>query len=160
MKVFFWNCRGFINSNTQRIFSQYCRQYKPGLLCIIEHMVHFQSSSSRFWSFLGLFFIAANNISLPSIWILGNSLTLVSLWIHFHQQRVTLNFYFQNKVHRITFVYGNVWSHKRVELWHDLLNLATSAPNYWLAIGDFNAILGSYEKMGRSPAIRSYNEFH
>ena len=60
---------------------------------------------------------------------------------------------------RISFLYGSVWCNKRVDLWNDLTNLAPSAPNCWVSLGDFNVFLRSHKKIGRGHAVRPCRDF-
>ena len=39
-----------------------------------------------------------------------------------------------------------------MELWTDLTHC-------WVALGDFNVVLGSHEKMGRAPMVYLYKDF-
>ncbi|KAK3205108.1 hypothetical protein Dsin_019154 [Dipteronia sinensis] len=57
------------------------------------------------------------------------------------------------------FVFLNLKSARR-HLWDDMLSLSSSVSSHWLAIGDFNAVIGAHEKSGGViPSVVSCNEF-
>ena len=117
MKLFYWNCRGMGNANTQRTFASFCRQYSPDYVCLVEPLVIFSSVSSSFWDRLDLTFMASNSLSLPSIWVLRKRSAPSPVSLHVHEQHITVDIPFANALHRISFIYGSIWRNHRLSLW-------------------------------------------
>ena len=58
-------------------------------------------------------------------------------------------------------IYASPYLHKRLQLWHHLESLALDFKFPWLAMGDFNELLNSLDKLGGRPLILSrVHAFH
>ena len=65
-------------------------------------------------------------------------------------QEITLDFGSSQNFYRISFIYASVNMGTRRKLWQRLHNLCPPTTP-WLLLGDFNAILGSHERVGGKP---------
>ncbi|KAM1823097.1 hypothetical protein ACFX14_025043 [Malus domestica] len=61
---------------------------------------------------------------------------------------VTVRCTFDHIPSQFTFVYASTSPIKRRDLWADFISLRPQTQVPWMAIGDFNAILGAHEQMG------------
>ena len=98
MKLFYWNCRGIGNLNTQYIFASFFCQYSPNFLYLVEPMVEFASIPFAFFNRLDLSLIALNDRVLPSIWVFGRSSTLAPSSIFIHDQHITFDVLLNNSL--------------------------------------------------------------
>ncbi|XP_055962061.1 uncharacterized protein LOC130015619 [Mercurialis annua] len=160
MNVMFWNCRGIGNPNTRRTLYNNCLGLSLDFLCLAEPKVPFNSIPSSYWRSLGLVRIFGNLDSVSSLWVLASDTIASQFSIIQDDQCVSVDFSFDNVMHRITFVYAKTLAYSRRTLWTDLRQLNFSSPDLWFVIGDFNAVFGAHEKMGgRPPNIQSCSEF-
>ncbi|KAM2909038.1 hypothetical protein COP2_048488 [Malus domestica] len=75
-------------------------------------------------------------------------------------QQVTFQTSFEGVLSQFTIIYAATTSTLRRVLWCDLLNIRSNTTMSWMAIGDFNAILGVHEQMGgHLPARTSCEDF-
>lgn len=111
-------------------------------------MVILNSISSLFWHSLNLIPIGQNHKdSLPlNLWFFYNKRHAVPVIISCQSQQVTVKFQFDGLDCCMSFIYAsNSYSiHRNLQQY--LRGFSPSHP--WLALGDFNAILGAHEKMG------------
>ena len=159
MKLFYWNCRGFGNAPTQRVLFYYCQHFSPDYICLSEPMVLFSSIQQSYWDSLGFDLLATNLCPLPSLWVFGKRGAPSPTHVHLHDQHITLDVHFANVSQRVSFVYGSVWSNRRILLWSDLYNISLNFSSSWCVLGDFNAVLGAHEKLGRAPASTPCRNF-
>ncbi|WCJ21303.1 hypothetical protein M5689_003467 [Euphorbia peplus] len=69
-----------------------------------------------------------------------------------HPQHVTVQYASLGTSHVLSFVYGSNFPSLRRLSWNNLVQINNNSTGNWLVIGDFNVVLGSHEKSGRSPA--------
>ncbi|KAM1236916.1 hypothetical protein ACFX2G_038730 [Malus domestica] len=95
-------------------------------------MVTFDSIPSAYWNSLGLSLLIVNNKGdlMPNIWVLHSTSCCSPTIISSSGQQVTFQASFD--VTQFTIVYA----------------ATTLTLVFWMAIGDFNAILGAHEQMG------------
>ncbi|CAN6572428.1 unnamed protein product [Malus baccata var. baccata] len=150
MKVLFWNIRGIGNDDSRMELSNICRLHHPDLVCIAEPMVTFNSISAAYWDSLNLSALTFNSRGTlaPNLWLLTSSACAVPLVISISDQQVTVRCTFDHIPSQFTFVYASTSSIKRRDLWADFISLRPQTQVPWMAIGDFNAILGAHEQMG------------
>nr|XP_028947429.1 uncharacterized protein LOC114820607 [Malus domestica] len=162
MKLVYWNIRGIGNSDTRTELSNVCHSHHPDLVCISEPMVTFDSIPSAYWNSLGLSLLTINNRDdlLPNIWVLYSTDYCSPTVISSSGQQVTFQTSFEGVLSQFTIVYAATTSTLRRVLWCDLLNIRSNTTMPWMAIGDFNAILGAHEQMGgHLPARTSCEDF-
>lgn len=162
MKLVYWNIRGTGNSDTRTELSNVCHSHHPDLVCISEPMVTFDSIPSAYWNSLGLSLLTINNRDdlLPNIWVLYSTDYCSPTVISSSGQQVTFQTSFEGVLSQFTIVYAATTSTLRRVLWCDLLNIRSNTTMPWMAIGDFNAILGAHEQMGgHLPARTSCEDF-
>lgn len=112
------------NSSTQRTLFYFCQHYSPDLLCLAKPMILFTSIPLSFWDRLDLSLIACNNRPIPSVWVLGKRCLLPPTFINIHDQHITIDVSFANVRQRVSFIYGSVWSNRRLQLWSNLYNMS------------------------------------
>ncbi|XP_024177848.1 uncharacterized protein LOC112183741 [Rosa chinensis] len=84
---------------------------------------------------------------LPNIWLLG-SLHISSPTLVFSaDQHITIQITLEGTLTQLSCVYAATTALKRRKLWSDLLLLRQQTTIPWMAIGDFNAVLGAHEAM-------------
>ncbi|CAN6558781.1 unnamed protein product [Malus baccata var. baccata] len=162
MKVLFWNIRGIGNDDSRTELSNICRLHHPDLVCIAEPMVTFNSISTAYWDSLNLSALTFNSRGTlaPNLWLLTSSTCADPLVISISDQQVTVRCTFDHIPSQFTFVYASTSSIKRRDLWADFISLRPQTQVPWMAIGDFNAILGAHEQMGGGrPSQASCAEF-
>ncbi|CAN6545200.1 unnamed protein product [Malus baccata var. baccata] len=162
MKVLFWNIRGIGNDDSRTELSNICRFHHPDLVCIAEPMVTFNSISAAYWDSLNLSALTFNSRGTlaPNLWLLTSSACADPLVISISDQQVTVRCTFDHIPSQFTFVYASTSSIKRRDLWADFISLRPQTQVPWMAIGDFNAILGAHEQMGGGrPSQASCAEF-
>lgn len=150
MKVLFWNIRGIGNDDSRMELSNICRLHHPDLVCIAEPMVTFNSISAAYWDSLNLSALTFNSRGTlaPNLWLLTSSACADPLVISISDQQVTVRCTFDHIPSQFTFVYASTSPIKRRDLWADFISLRPQTHVPWMAIGDFNAILGAHEQMG------------
>ncbi|KAM2126596.1 hypothetical protein ACFX1R_006594 [Malus domestica] len=150
MKVLFWNIRGIGNDDSRTELSNICRLHHPDLVFIAEPMVTFNSISAAYWDSLNLSALTFNSRGTlaPNLWLLTSSACADPLVISISDQQVTVRCTFDHIPSQFTFVYASTSSIKRRDLWADFISLRPQTQVPWMAIDDFNAILGAHEQMG------------
>ncbi|XP_070679393.1 uncharacterized protein [Malus domestica] len=162
MKVLFWNIRGIGNDDSRTELSNICRLHHSDLVCIAEPMVTFNSISAAYWDSLNLSALTFNSRGTlaPNLWLLTSSACADPLVISISDQQVTVHCTFDHIPSQFTFVYASTSPIKRRDLWADFISLRPQTQVPWMAIGDFNAILGAHEQMGGGrPSQASCAEF-
>lgn len=101
--------------------------------------------------------IYRNNVS--KLWFLSPNKVTAHNVVSCTDQQITCDFNVNANTFRVSFVYASVVPNTRRTLWDSLRSLATwNGP--WLVIGDFNAIMGTHEKLGRiPPSAQSCEDF-
>ena len=160
MKLFYWNCRGIGNPDSQRYLYNVCVSNRLDFLCLSEPFVDFASVSFRFWDSLGLQLLATNQRDPPTLWVFKNKLFAAApTGLVCGEQHVSFTLSVNNQVFKVSFVYASVWRNRRLQLWEELMVFSdTSLP--WMVIGDFNVLQGAHEKTGRPPASLPCREFN
>ena len=162
MKVLFWNICGIGNDDSRTELSNIYRLHHPDLVCIAEPMVTFNSISAAYWDSLNLSALTFNSRGTlaPNLWLLTSSACADPLVISISDQQVTVRCTFDHIPSQFTFVYASTSPIKRRDLWADFISLRPQTQVPWMAIGDFNAILGAHEQMGGGrPSQASCAEF-
>ncbi|XP_068312485.1 uncharacterized protein [Pyrus communis] len=113
-------------------------------------MVTFDSIPFAYWNSLGLSLLAVNNRGdlMPNIWVLHSTSYCSPTVISSSGQQVTFQASYDGVLSQFTIVFAVTTSTLRHALWCDLLNIRSNTIVPWMAIGDFNAILGAHEQMG------------
>lgn len=156
MKLLSWNIRGIGNSDSCNELSNICRQYHPDLVCILEPMISFDIIPSSYWVSLNLRLISMNERGslIPNMWLLGAP-HIVALIILLSEQQITIQLDMEGVTSQLSFIFTATTARKRKSLWSELLQLRQSTLVAWMAIGDFNSVLGAHECMGGQLPIRS-----
>ena len=94
----------------------------------------------------GFDFVAQNDKSLPSIWVLRSAAISHFQVMASHSQHVTASFQFNGDLFFVSFVYASCNYIVHRDLWDSLSSLHIVGP--WLALGDFNSVMGAHETTG------------
>ena len=143
------------------MLSEHCRIYHPDFLCIAEPFIPFSSVRSSFWQSLGFSFLVENQreCGLPSLWIFYASRLPVPIVSLVNEQFVSIESVLDSTPIILCFIYASVFPYYQRRLWTNLEHVCSSG-FLVLAIGDFNAILGSHESLGGNiPNRRSCEDF-
>ena len=156
MNVLYWNCRRLGNVQTQRALFNFCRVHKPDYLCIAEPMVLFDNMPSSFWRALDFSFLFANDLDIPTLWVLvSNKISAKNAEIFTSStQYITVQFHRASSVHFLTFIYASVRSSVRRLFWSELNYICSNISSSWF-LADFNSCFGSHEKTGQPPSTIS-----
>ena len=148
MKILFWNIRGIGNDDSHTELSNICRLHHPDLVCIAEPMVTFNSILVAYWDSLNLSALTFNSRGTlaPNLWLLISSTCADLLVISISDQQVTVRCTFDYIPSQFTFVYASTSSIKRRDLWANFITLRSQTQVQWMAISDFNTILGAHNK--------------
>ena len=162
MIVLYWNVRGIKNSDTQRSLKNLCYKYKPNILFIAEPMVSFSSIPPQFWLSISMNLVATNerdNLD-PNLWTFSSIHLQTPTFVSVAPQHVTLMLQTYTTPMYISAIYASNNPIIRRSLWNDLALIKSSFDGPWLAIGDFNCLLGAHEKRGFPPPnARSCEDF-
>ncbi|KAL6139472.1 hypothetical protein ACLB2K_057776 [Fragaria x ananassa] len=88
------------------------------------------------------------------MWLMGAPHIVASI-ILLSEQQITIQLDMEVVTSQLSFIYAATTARKRKSLWSELLQLRQSTLVAWMAIGDFNSVLGSHECMGGQLPIRS-----
>lgn len=125
-------------------------------------MVAFDTIPWYFWISIGMKLVTCNKRGdlIPNLLVFHSVSTNAPDVIFNSSQQVTLLTDFSNKKCLVTLVYASTDYVVRRDLWDDFAHLKTMSSWPWMAIGDFNCVLGAHEKRGgRLPNLRSCTEF-
>ena len=113
-------------------------------------MVYFHAIPAVFWDRLNLKLIACNErgSSKPNIWLFYFNDSLSPIVMCNTVQRISITVSLDNITCWVSFVYTATNYIKRRELWDTQTTLGDFLNGPWMAIGDFNALLGAHEKSG------------
>ncbi|PON37349.1 Endonuclease/exonuclease/phosphatase, partial [Trema orientale] len=146
MRTLYWNCRGVSNIGTRRVLKELCLRHKPDILCLAEPMCLFSSIPVRFWKSIGFSLVAQNDKPIPSLWVLCSSAVSNFQVLSLHPQHVSSSFVVNGILFYVSFVYASCNYILRRDLWDSLSALHIVGP--WLALGDFNSVMGAHETTG------------
>ncbi|KAL4189227.1 hypothetical protein AMTRI_Chr08g164420 [Amborella trichopoda] len=154
-------CKRFGNSRARRALSDIVHSVKPEIIDVDEPKKFFGDLPISFLKSIGYTVDViqnSRNISKPNLWILWKADIPKPNLLSTSDQQVTISCVAYAKYVVITVGHAGHTCAKRRELW---LQFAAVAPNGpWCLVGDFNAILFSYEKSGCGPSNqRSMEEF-
>lgn len=162
MKALYWNARGMGNSPTRRVLKRFVRLHKPAMICISEPFIPLSAITSSFWRSLNLFPIATNDrgSSRPNLWLLCDPNVSPQV-ISATAQQLTVTCVLDSVLCVFSWVYAKTTYIERRQLWIDLATIKSSHGHYpWVAVGDFNCVLGAHEKRGGClPNSLSCSEF-
>ncbi|ERM99350.1 hypothetical protein AMTR_s00108p00123240 [Amborella trichopoda] len=149
------------NSRARRALSDIVHSVKPEIIDVDEPKKFFGDLPISFLKSIGYTVDViqnSRNISKPNLWILWKADIPKPNLLSTSDQQVTISCVAYAKYVVITVGHAGHTCAKRRELW---LQFAAVAPNGpWCLVGDFNAILFSYEKSGCGPSNqRSMEEF-
>ncbi|KAL1095414.1 hypothetical protein V6Z11_D06G154900 [Gossypium hirsutum] len=146
-----WHLRGCVSSKFIRVFREYNREHRLGLISLLEIRISGEKAKLVL-SKLG--FQNSHRVEVVAffrgIWIVWrDSIKVKVLKSHslFILTKVTDNSFKQPLL--ASFVYDSPNSHKRRNLWDSWKDFTPLDGSLWVAIGDFNAIISSSEKKGR-----------
>ena len=151
MKILFWNIRGIANKSSMETLFSFYKQILPDVICLAEPMLvpnKIPLSLLRSMNMKLLCFNSKDGCS--KIWILCSTSNQDPKVFSNSDQEITLDFGSSQNFYRISFIYASVNMGTRRKLWQRLHNLCPPTTP-WLLLGDFNAILGSHERVGGKP---------
>lgn len=118
-------------------------------MLIAEPFIAVDSVPMNFWNHLNLKPFAVNNRNniLPNIWAFCNP-SYDPVILASSRQHISFSIVHENCNLNISAVYAFTSHILRRDLWLELSSLQQSYPGPWLFLGDFNVVLGAYEKRG------------
>ncbi|XP_020236673.1 uncharacterized protein LOC109816188 [Cajanus cajan] len=149
MNCLSWNCRGARGRRFPSLMNDVIREYNVGLLCLMETHI----SGDCAWK-------VARKISLDKCFMVQAQGQAGGIWFMWDSNRWFVDI-LEHTAHLIhikinegdnlwfcTFVYASPHPQGRIPLWRDISRLASFVDGAWLVMGDFNAILHPYERVG------------
>lgn len=152
MKILSWNCRGLGTPEAVPVLRNLVRFHHPDVVFLIEMLAtktHVEKVRRRlgFESALSVDKVGRSG-GLALLWRSGISCDIISYSRHFiNAEMVDL----EQGRWRLTGFYGIAERGRRRESWQMLRQLAGMSPLPWCVLGNFNDILDSGDKSGRSP---------
>ena len=148
MKFLYWNIRGIANKSSRDTLFSFTKQISPDVICLAEPMIEPDKFPLSFLRSINMHLLSFNSRDgCSKIWVLCSNNITEPIVFSNSDQEITLDFGSTTKTFRVTFIYASVLIATRRRLWNSIRCLSpNSCP--WILIGDFNAILGSHERMG------------
>ncbi|KAK1583210.1 hypothetical protein Q3G72_021859 [Acer saccharum] len=153
---------GIANKDTRQSLKQFCTSEKPDIICLAKPWIDFHNIRQGFWKSINMKLICTNNQQpqSPNLWLLADRSFPSMDIIHISAQQITVSFSESGITSFLTCVYASVFSRRRLDLWNELHDIYLIAPSSWMVIGDFNAVFGAHEKIGRPPIHSSCQYFN
>lgn len=161
MKVLYWNIREVDSDSPRNALANNYRKFRSDFVCIAEPFVDIINVPTNYWRSLGLSHVASNSrhSKLPNIWLFASNSFADIKVIDVDAQQLSIEFSANNSLRRITFASASVFYRVRRSLWEKIIQNKNSWNGPFMAVGDFNAVLGAFEKLGNPPLQISCNEF-
>lgn len=155
-KILVWNCRGLVNTKTQRALINLVRQQRPSIIFLSETLAS-PGLIDTIRSQLGFDGGICSPWRPPARGLALFWLNEVPVYLrHYSTQHIDIEVGILRSadVWRFTGIYGFVANTDRVLTWDLLRRLAAQSSLPWLVTGDFNEILSNVDKSG-SPRRRA-----
>lgn len=150
MIVLFWNIRGLGDDPARRMLSELGRAYSPDLIAIAEPKVRLSDISPRFWRSINMSFLVENARGgglRPNIWVLyRRNLANIPTVVLCTGQAIILKVMTGRGEMYYGFVHASCSYIIRRQLWVVLMGFSGF---HTCVMGDFNAITGDHEHLGR-----------
>lgn len=155
MKIIYWNCRGFGNTDTRLVLKKVCLLHKPDFVFLAEPWISVDDVPVSFWNQLRLKPFVSNNRfnQLPHLWGLCNEQVSPTVIANSPQQ-ISVSTIIDGQTIFLCTVYASTTYLNRRSLWTDITNAQVSNPGPWCVFGDFNSVLGSHEVRGSSLPLK------
>ncbi|CAA7390410.1 unnamed protein product [Spirodela intermedia] len=156
-----WNCRGISNLETQFYIASLIRQYRLGIVGLIEPMIS-SDCIQPLLRRLGMDYFHSNPTN--HIWLFWTRPYSMELLVE-GSQYITMTV--QDLTQEFTFsvIYASHRSEERETLWADLVQYVRDYPTLvespWYLAGDFNCVCNTSERQGeRIPRARNMETFN
>ncbi|XP_031131690.1 uncharacterized protein LOC116033075 [Ipomoea triloba] len=141
-----WNCQGAASKAFRRTLKQFCRSYKPDLVCLFEPKVSGDQANRICISFGFEEWVRVEAVGFSGgIWVFWNHTVEIQV-ISTHPQFVNLQVKEGNGLPWVlSLVYGSPNISLRRRLFSELTSSSFSTQPCWLACCDFNSVTSSDE---------------
>ncbi|KAM1944720.1 hypothetical protein ACFX15_012919 [Malus domestica] len=153
--LLYWNACGVANASTRRVITRMVHSHHPFMLCLLEPFVSLSSIKPSMWRALRLFPVPTNDFGSqePNLWLLCH-VDVTPTVLSVTTQQLTVSCILDSVSCTIAYVYAKTTVVARHQLWYDLAYVKSFFVNGpWAIIGDFNCVLGAYEKRGSAEVV-------
>ncbi|KAB2025296.1 hypothetical protein ES319_D06G140800v1, partial [Gossypium barbadense] len=149
MKLLCWNCRGLGNPMTVRELKQLIIANNPDIifLCETKMLSNNFTRIRNIWRLDGCLAISSVGYSRGLVMLWKNDIDVVIQNYSSNHIYSIVSMENQKKI-RFTGFYGNTDPKSRIKSWNILRMVGRSVKEYWIVVGDFNAIIDEAKKEG------------